>query len=1034
MKPGLETSMSESSHQDSGSALPAPGARTYLESFVRVMSGPAVVLDADLRLVTATDSFYKTFGIAHAEAQGRSIFDLNDSEWNTSAIRQLLCDLLPKTTSVSNFQIRHLFKNSGLRLLILNACCFMENSSAPPLIVLSIEDITDRSSAQESLRESEQQFRTMANAMPQLAWIARPDGHIFWYNDRWYGYTGTSAEEMEGWGWQSVHDPATLPQVLEKWRKAIGCQETFEMTFPLRASDGTFRPFLTRSVPLKNSSGQVIQWFGTNTDISDLKRVEEALNASEARFRTAVGIVSSLIWTNNAEGMMEGEQPGWGAFTGQTQKEYQGYGWSSALHPQDALPTVTAWRQAVNGKHLFEFEHRVRRHDGEWRLCSVRAAPVIGSDGLLREWVGVHTDITENRKAEMALREREALFAKLIEQAPGGMYVIDSKFRVINVNPQARPTFAAAEPLIGRDFGDVMQTLWGPEQGPVLSNIFRHTLNSGERYRSPTFTNLRYDLAVEKTYEWETQRITLPSGDFGVVCYFKDITEERALEMALRKSEQRAKRIIESISDGFITMDREWRITYMSPRAGVMVAPLQKTMDSVLGKIFWDEFPAIVGTDTEVQYRRAMTEQVSVHFEMFYQPLNQWFDIRAYPSHFGLSLYFLDTTDRKLAEAALRANEVVLAEQATALRTVAQRKDEFLAELAHELRNPLAPIRTGLRLMQLAGTDESAFHRASGIVDRQLTKVVRLVDDLMDVSRISSGKIEIHKKRVALSDVVNDAVETSRPLIDAAGHEITIILPPEPVFIFVDPVRLGQIISNLLNNAAKYSDRNRKILLTIERAGEDFTIRVKDNGIGIEPDMLENIFVMFTQIKSGQNPYGGLGIGLALVKRLVEMHGGSIKAFSAGKDRGSEFVLTMPALLSREVGPTHSSHPDVSKSTIKRRVLVADDNVDASESLALLLEIENYEVRVAKDGAEAVELATGFRPEIILLDLGMPKLDGYEVCRFIRNQPWGQEPIIFALTGWGHDKDKQRTKEAGFNNHLVKPVDLDILTKLLSIS
>ena len=284
----------------------------------------------------------------------------------------------------------------------------------------------DPEAAPDSVRPSaaelseHQQYRLLADSIPNLAWIAHADGSIFWYNRRWYEYTGTTWSDMQGWGWQSVHDPVKLPGVLRRWKASIHSGQPFEMTFPLRAADGSFRPFLTRVVPHKDTDGTITRWFGTNTDLGEEHRAAAALRDSEQRFRIATKAVDGILWTNTAEGEMQGEQPAWSAFTGQTPEQYRGYGWASAVHPDDAQPSIDAWRLAVSEGRLFSFEHRVRRHDGMYRLCSIRALPVPNDDGSLREWVGVHTDITEDRERQRALRDTIAALRRqeeLVETA-----------------------------------------------------------------------------------------------------------------------------------------------------------------------------------------------------------------------------------------------------------------------------------------------------------------------------------------------------------------------------------------------------------------------------------------------------------------------------------------------------------------------------------------------------------------------------------------------------------------------------------------
>jgi len=361
-----------------------------------------------------------------------------------------------------------------------------------------------------------------------------------------------------------------------------------------------------------------------------------------------------------------------------------------------------------------------------------------------------------------------------------------------------------------------------------------------------------------------------------------------------------------------------------------------------------------------------------------------------------------------------------------------RRKDEFLAILAHELRNPLAPLRNSLHVLRLTSYGDPAVRQAGEIMERQVDHLVRLVDDLLEVSRITRGTIEIRRDRVDVASVVRGAVETSRPLIDAAGHRLAVSLPNPPLVVDGDPVRLAQILSNLLNNAAKYSDKGSDIRLTARREGEEIVFRVEDTGIGIAPEMLPCVFELFTQIDRRANrSQGGLGIGLTLVKTLVELHGGSVEARSAGLGRGSEFVVRLPLAgdsAATDACPAEAATPGA---LARRRVLVVDDNRDAADSLATVLRMSGAQVRVVHSGAEALHVLEAARPAIVLLDIGMPGMDGYEVARRIRERPGFADVRIVALTGWGQDEDRARSRAAGIDHHLVKPADIEALHALL---
>jgi signal transduction histidine kinase/CheY-like chemotaxis protein len=383
----------------------------------------------------------------------------------------------------------------------------------------------------------------------------------------------------------------------------------------------------------------------------------------------------------------------------------------------------------------------------------------------------------------------------------------------------------------------------------------------------------------------------------------------------------------------------------------------------------------------------------------------------------------VDISDRKQAEDVLREAD--------------RSKNEFLATLAHELRNPLAPIRAAVKILQLKADFTSESKSALEVIERQTGQMARLIDDLLDIARITSNKLELRRARINLNDVLNAAVETSRPLIARRGHELIVKAPEEPIYLEGDLLRLAQLLSNLLNNAAKYTERGGRIWLAAAQKENQVVIKVRDTGIGIAAEVLPQIFEMFTQADRTTGA-GGLGIGLTLVKRLVEMHGGSITVRSEGSGKGSEFTVHLPvADADMEAEPSAAATAggdDLPASQPSAtRILVVDDNHDSADSLGLLLELMGNEVRIVHDGLEALAVANEFQPRVILLDIGLPSISGYEVARTIRaqEQAWARNALLIAVTGWGDDSDRQLSKEAGFDHHLVKPLDPDALNKLL---
>jgi PAS domain S-box-containing protein len=377
----------------------------------------------------------------------------------------------------------------------------------------------------------------------------------------------------------------------------------------------------------------------------------------------------------------------------------------------------------------------------------------------------------------------------------------------------------------------------------------------------------------------------------------------------------------------------------------------------------------------------------------------------------------IDITDRKhVEEALMQAN---------------RHKDEFLATLAHELRNPLAPISNALTLLGLGERDPEANERTREMMERQVQKLVRLIDDLLDTSRISRGTLELRREPVELASILLDALEMSSPVAKDSSRELHVSLPPEPIHLDADPIRLAQVFSNLLDNACKFTGPGGRIRLTAERQGDEAVVSVKDTGIGIPADALESIFELFTQLdRSLERSQSGLGIGLTLVKRIMELHGGSVAAYSNGRGKGSEFVVRIPLIEQHVALPPATSHPETS-SVARLRILVVDDNCDAANVLAEVLAESGNEVHTANGGATAIELAARLRPDVILLDIGMPKLNGYDTCRRIRAGAGGREIAIFALTGWGKPQDRRESEEAGFDGHFVKPVNDGALLKVI---
>ncbi len=643
-----------------------------------------------------------------------------------------------------------------------------DESGAVREVMLIHEDITASVQAEQAMLASELRLKELANTIPHLAWMANPDGFIHWYNDRWYDYTGTTPEQMVGKGWYAVHDPTVLPTVIERFNQSIVSGEAFQMTFPLRGKDGRFRPFLTLTAPLRDEAGQVVQWFGSNTDVSALHDAEQNLRQAEERLRLAtlagnIGIwewelaTDRVTWSDQVYSL-HGKAPG--SFGGRSSD------FSALLHPDDVDAVWQKLRQAIDGDAVFSAEFRVLLPDGNSRWLSTWAQVARDDGGRATRLIGATISIDPYKQAEAALRD-------------------------------------------------------------------------GDR-----------------------------------------------------------------------------------------------------------------------------------------------------------------------------------------------RKDEFLAMLAHELRNPLAAISAASQLqrLRLANPEQSA--RASAIISRQVTHMTELVDDLLDVSRVTRGMIELNNRVVDLAPIIQMAIEQSRPIIDARGHSLTVRIEPSSAWVRGDSARLAQAVANFLTNAAKYTPPGGQIKVELLARGSELELSVTDNGVGIEPALLPQLFQLFVQgARNAGRAEGGLGIGLALVKGIVDLHGGRVEAASGGPGSGSRFTISLPS--SRQPEAVAATMAVAPASTAKAlRILLVDDNRDAADMVRDLLETAGHEIAVFNDGTTALSSVGGQPQQIFILDIGLPDMDGYELATRLRER--AANATFIALTGYGQAQDRQRSAAAGFDHHLVKPVDAQALLTLLA--
>jgi PAS domain S-box-containing protein len=671
------------------------------------------------------------------------------------------------------------------------------------------------------------------------------------------------------------------------------------------------------------------------------------------------------------------------------------------------------------------------KKDGSECPIDDSAAPIRNEQGYVSGCVLIFRDVTAQRlierdKANQLLTAR--LLASIVETSNDAIISKSLDGTIQSWNAAAERVFGfTAEEAVGRHISLVIPPERIAEEDQIIAK-----LRVGQRIEHFETERVRSDgqrIIVSLTISPIKDEAGNVTGASKIV---RDVTERKRTE----RERQNFVTVVENSTD-FIGMCDLQGIPFFVNRAGLEMVGLddiEQARRTPLPEFFFPEDQGMIVNEFLPSVMANGHGEVEVRFRHFKTGEPRWMAYKvltltnAANEPVGFATVSQDVTERKRLADDLRRLAADLAE-------ANQRKNEFLATLAHELRNPLAPMSNMLEVVKHSGDDRETLKRAHDTLERQLGQMVRLVDDLLDLNRITYDRLELRRSEVELSSVIQQAVEVARPLIDAAGHDLNVELPHEPIYLNADRARLAQLFGNLLNNSSKYTRPNGKISLSAKRTftptDDEVSVSVKDNGAGIPQDKLDRIFDMFMQVDlTAERSQGGLGIGLTLVKRLAEMHGGSIEARSAGEGQGSEFIVRLPVLSKLSVAA--QPIPAAAEPSPERRIMIVDDNRDAADSLAMLMEITGNKTYMAHDGVEAVEAIEKHRPEVVLLDIGLPGLTGHEVCRRVREQPWGKDIVMIALTGWGQEDDRRKSEEAGFNGHLVKPVDYDKLLELLS--
>ena len=812
-------------------------------------------------------------------------------------------------------------------------------------------------------------------------------------------------------------------------------------------------------------------------DVSAELRTEQALRESERSFRQLAESIPQIVWIVSASGQAIYFNRVWEDYTGvrvdaTTPAEVA----NGFVHPEDEAATMAAWDAAYATGGAFQVEHRIRSKTGGYRWFLVRAEPYKNADGAIERWFGTSTDIHETKLARFALAEGEERYRSLFEtlETAGRRHAFQLAL-ADRIRPLSAPeeVTAAASELLGKqlggkrvvygetdaagawmqmlpdwtdgsmasmsgvrlrldDFGVAAVDLLRAGRNLVLDDVTRDAATAphaaayqaagmGAALGIPLMKNGRLHAVLsvhhDQPHHWSAEYIAMAE-DMVDRTWFA--VESARAQAALRAERDQSQQIFDNMAEGFGLLDGDSTILQVN-EIGARLA--RREHADLLGRDLWSVLPHLAGGPLEALYRRVRerrTPETLEHGYLLDSGATAWLEVRAYPLPEGrLAIFYRDITERKAAEGTLRDAD--------------RRKDEFLAMLAHELRNPLAPIGAAAHLLRLGKLDEARVRHTSEIIGRQVDHMTHLIDDLLDVSRVTRGLVELDMAPIDIRHVLADAIEQVAPLMQARAHHLQSHIPPDTTIVLGDKKRLVQVIANILNNAAKYTDEGGRIVLASEVRADHVLIAVADNGIGMTPELAARAFELFAQAeRSSDRSAGGLGLGLALVKSLVELHGGSVTCASPGPGQGSCFSVCLPRL--------HAAAPDIAAGTDATaapgspslRVLVVDDNADAAAMLAMVLETYGHQVAVEHGSLAALARAQGERPDVCILDIGLPDIDGYELAGRLRAQPETRDAVLVAVTGYGHDSDRRKALAAGFDHHLVKPADTAQLAAILA--
>jgi PAS domain S-box-containing protein len=937
-------------------------------------------------------------------------------------------------------------------------------------VVLVHEDITARQRAERDREQSEQRTRIVLESITD-AFFAVDDNWKFSYvNPQAEGLLNRTPGDLLGHDiWEKF--PGLVGSDFERAYRRVATERVTQSATAYYPDHARWYEVHVYPAP----DGGISIYF---RDVSERKRAEAEVDrlreASEQQrriYETALSNSADFNYVFDLDGRFRYVNEALLKLWGKSLNEAVGKDFHDLDYPADLAARLQRQiREVIDSKQPVRDETPYTSAVSE-RQYEYIFVPVLGENGEVEAVAGSTRDITDRKQAEERLRDSERRFRQLADAMPQIVWTARPDGQIDYMNRQWQEFTGLPDTIGNEGWAHILHV----EDAPAAGERWAASLRSGDLFEM----EVRLLDRRQQIYRWHLIRTVAVHDEAGrVTRWFGTSTDidgqKRAEESSRYLADASAalaevvdyESTLQKVANMAVPYFADWSAVDMANDDGTLrrIAVAHQDADKIgLAHELMRQYPpdpqapggvfAVLRTG-EPQMVGEITDEMLVEGAKDERHLDiiRSLGLRSYicvplvvsGNPLGVLTFATAESGRTYAAADLAlANELAhragVAIENTrlyqALRDADRRKDEFLATLAHELRNPLAPIRNSLQILKMPRVDAATIDRSREMMERQVHHLVRLVDDLLDVSRVMRGKIELRKERVEVATVVARAIETVQPIVNAQGHQLSVRLPNVSLPLDADPVRLAQVVGNLLTNAAKYTEPGGHIWLTAERSGNEVVLRVRDDGIGIAPDVLPRIFELFVQVDhSATRSQGGLGIGLTLAKNLCEMHNGSVETRSAGLGKGSEFVVRLPIAthgFEHEQDREAKPQPQAS-SPSGYRLLVVDDNQDAANSLAMLLRLQGHEVRIAFSGLAALEMTKKYSPDVVFLDIGMPGMDGYEVARRLRQQPGLENVVLAALTGWGQQEDRRRTAEGGFDHHLVKPVEVDALGKLMA--